>query len=207
MANNDAVHAHQVRRRQTASLMRWLHIYLSMVSFAILFFFAITGLTLNHPDWFANRARTTQLKGTLAPNPAKPGPVETVDQPALVASLRRAHGLQGTPGEIRVDETQCSVAFKGPGYSADAFVDRETGEYELTETRLGLVAVLNDLHKGRDSGRLWSWIIDLSAGLMTVVSLTGLVLLWFVKRRRVSGFLLAVAGGLLALAIYFLWVP
>jgi hypothetical protein len=27
---------------------RWLHIYLSMASFGILFFFAVTGLTLNH---------------------------------------------------------------------------------------------------------------------------------------------------------------
>ena len=207
MPNNDAVHAHQVRRRQTASLMRWLHIYLSMVSFAILLFFAVTGLTLNHPDWFAGRQRTAQLKGTLAPNPAKPGPAEAVDQTALVAALRRAHRLQGTPGEIRIDDTQCSVAFKGPGYSADVFLNRETGEYELTETRLGLVPVLNDLHKGRDTGRLWSWIIDISAGLMTFVSLTGLILIWFVKRRRFSGLLLAVAGGLVSLAIYYLWVP
>ena len=32
-------------KRQLASLSRWLHIYLSMVGFGVLFFFAVTGLT------------------------------------------------------------------------------------------------------------------------------------------------------------------
>ena len=48
--------------RRTAVLVRWLHIYLSMASFAIVFFFAVTGLTLNHADKFAGRVRTVQKK-------------------------------------------------------------------------------------------------------------------------------------------------
>ncbi len=52
-------------KRRVASLSRWLHIYLSMASFAILFFFAVTGLTLNHTDWFSGQQRTAQLKGSV----------------------------------------------------------------------------------------------------------------------------------------------
>ncbi len=44
---------------------RWLHIYVSMVSFAIVLFFAVTGLTLNHADKFAYQQRTQQVKGKL----------------------------------------------------------------------------------------------------------------------------------------------
>jgi len=40
------------------------------------------------------------------------------------------------------------------------FLDRATGAYDLTEPRMGFVALMNDLHKGRDSGRVWSWVID-----------------------------------------------
>jgi len=47
-----------------------------------------------------------------------------------------------------------------PGYTADVFLDRATGTYDSTETRMGFVALMNDLHKGRDSGRVWSWVID-----------------------------------------------
>jgi hypothetical protein len=35
-------------RRQSAIVSRWLHLHLSMVSFAIVLFFAVNGLTLNH---------------------------------------------------------------------------------------------------------------------------------------------------------------
>ena len=33
-----------------ASVTRWLHLYLSVVSFVLILFFAVTGLTLNHAD-------------------------------------------------------------------------------------------------------------------------------------------------------------
>jgi uncharacterized protein len=45
-------------KRQIMILSRWLHIYLSMASFGILFFFAITGLTLNHVEWFTRQQHT-----------------------------------------------------------------------------------------------------------------------------------------------------
>jgi hypothetical protein len=44
------------------------------------------------------------------------------------------------------------VTFKGHGYAADAMIERDTRKYKLTQTSHDLVAVLNDLHKGRDSG-------------------------------------------------------
>ncbi len=50
--------------------------------------------------------------------------------------------------DFRVDDTQCSVSLKGPGYTADVFIDRATGSYDLTETRNDFFAVMNDLHKG-----------------------------------------------------------
>ncbi len=63
--------------------------------------------------------------------------------------------LKGDIGDFIIDDNQCTLSFKGPGYSADAFVNRENGEYKLTETSLGIVAVMNDLHKGRDTGKKW----------------------------------------------------
>ena len=37
--------------RQLYSVLRWLHVYVSMLSFRAILFFAITGITLNHPEW------------------------------------------------------------------------------------------------------------------------------------------------------------
>jgi hypothetical protein len=193
-------------KRRMASLSRWLHIYLSMASFAILLFFAVTGLTLNHAERFGAQPRVTQIKGKVEINWVKAEDA-AVDKLAIVEHLRQAHGVKGALSDFRLDESEAAISFKGPGYAADAFINRETGEYELTETRSGLVAALNDLHKGRDAGREWSWLIDASAVLMTLVSLTGLVLIWFVKRRRLSGLMLAGVCGVACYLIYLFLIP
>ena len=203
-------HAHLVGywKRRSASLFRWLHIYISMVSFGLLFFFAITGLTLNHPDWvFGTQPVTKQLRGQLEPKWVAPGEAGAVAKLEIVEQLRRAHGVKGLVGEFRIEDNQCAVTFKGPGYSADALIDRATGSYELNETRMGFVAIVNDLHKGRDTGRGWSLVVDLSAVLMVIVSLTGMVLIYFVKRRFVSGVMIAILGMALGYLAYMWLVP
>ena len=193
-------------KRRLAKYSRWLHIYVSMTSFVIVFFFAVTGWTLNHPDAFGGGGRRTQATGTLDTKLTSPGSAD-VDKTPVVEALRRNHHLGGALNDFRVDEDQLSVAFKGPGYIADAVIDRRTGKYELSESRLGLVAILNDLHKGRDTGGVWKLVIDISAGLLTFISLTGLVLLYFIHKHRVAGILLLLAGGALTGLIIWAWVP
>jgi len=189
-------------KRKVAQWSRWLHIYLSMVSFAILFFFAATGLTLNHQDWFASQQKTAQYKGQLNPKWLA-GNVDRLD---IVEYLRSHHNITKAVNEFRVDDGQVSLSFKGPGYEATVFIDRPTGTYDVTETKMGLAAVLNDLHKGRDSGKAWSWLIDASAVFMTFVSVSGIVLILFLHKRRFSGLTSASVGALLCYIVYRLWV-
>ena len=196
---------HHLKRR-LAKYSRWLHIYVSMTSFVIVFFFAVTGWTLNHPDAFGGKGSRTQAAGTLDTKLTNPGSPD-VAKFEIVAALRRAHHVGGSLTDFRIDDDQLSVAFKGPGYIADAVIDRRTGKYDLTESRLGLVAMVNDLHKGRDTGGAWKAVIDVSAGLLTFISLTGLVLLYFIHKHRVAGFVLLLAGGALTGLIVWVWVP
>jgi hypothetical protein len=192
-------------KRQVATLSRWLHVYLSMASFAILLFFAATGLTLNHADWFAKQQTTTQLEGAVDIAWAQPG--REPDKLNLVEYFRTAKGIQGAVSDFRVDESECDISFKGPGYAADAIIDRSSGRYRLTITRMGLIAILNDLHKGRDTGQAWSRMIDVSAVLMCLVSLTGLLLILFLYKRRFSGLVVLGAGAVICVLIYRTWVP
>lgn len=217
-------HAHL--RRVVASSSRFLHLYLSMVSFAVVLFFAATGITLNHPDWFSSQIKTTMRHGVaphqmLGSHPAAQsdesvagssgsstaGSDANIDKLGLVEMLRSREGIHGAVSDFRIDDSQIEISFKAPGYSADAFIDRDSGKYDLSETRNGLVAVLNDLHKGRDSGKAWSVVIDISAGLLVLVSLTGIVLIWFMHKRRTKGLLLAAAGAIICFLMYRLFVP
>jgi hypothetical protein len=193
-------------RKQTAGLTRFLHVYLSMVSFGVVFFFAITGLTLNHPDWFAGQQRTVIGHGTVAAALLR-APGGEVDKLGLVEKLRAQEHVRGAVTDVRVDESQVSISFRAPGYTADAFIDRATGTYDVTTVSSGFVAVMNDLHKGRDTGKAWGWLIDASAILLVLVSLTGLVLIWFVYKRRVAGLVLMLLGTVVVIGIYRCFVP
>jgi hypothetical protein len=192
--------------RKTAMLMRWLHIYLSMLSFAIVFFFAVTGLTLNHADRFTGQVHTTQARGHLNAAWTRGPDTLHIDKLAIVEYLRRTHDIKAAVSDLRIDDGQIGVSFKGPGYAADVFVDRASGDYELTRTSAGLVGLINDLHKGRDTGPGWSLFIDISGILLTLVSLTGIILLLFLKRRRPSGLLIAAIGLLLGWLVYIIWI-
>jgi uncharacterized protein len=189
-----------------AMLARWLHIYLSMISFAIVFFFAITGLTLNHADKFANQLHSVQEKGKLNLNWVNNADTLKIAKLEIVEYLRKNNGIKAAMSDFRIDDAQIGVSFKGPGYAADAFINRQTGEYDLTKTSAGFVGVINDLHKGRDTGAGWSVFIDVSAILLTLVSLSGMLLLLFIKRKRVSGLIVAAFGLLLAYLVYMIWI-
>lgn len=67
--------------------------------------------------------------------------------------------------------------FKGPGYNASVFVDVTSEMVEVETTNYGVIALLNDLHKGRNSGEVWKWFIDITALLMIFFVLTGVCLL------------------------------
>ncbi len=188
--------------------MRWLHIYASMLGLATLLFFSVTGLTLNHPDWmWGGQRRELRLSGRLNPAWLAPGGDETsVDRLAVAEELRRSHGLRGLVDDFRVDDAECSVAFKGPGSSADVLIRRDTGAYELTVATEGFLALVNDLHKGRHTGPAWAMVIDVTAGLLTLVALSGLWLLLYVRRRRIPGLWTGLGGALLLWLAYVLCV-
>lgn len=210
---------------QFAAVVRWLHIYVSLLGFTALTFFAITGITLNHPTWFGIEAvRTRELIGEVkkewlnlplpagltSPPMTEAGEIDYSQQVAkleVVEYLRATHKIRGAVGEFRVDERECTIIFKGPGYSADAYLNREDGTYQMTENVMGVVAVINDLHKGRDTGAAWSWVIDLSALVTVFVSITGTILIFYIKRKRWSGIITAVVGTILFALLYVLFVP
>jgi len=196
----------QTLQRNIAMLSRWLHIYVSMVSFAIVFFFSVTGITLNHPDTFAGALKNSQEKGKLNLQWVSSKDTNQINKLNIVEYLRKTHNIKAAVSEFRIDDSQCSVSFKGPGYAADVFINRENGSYDIMFIRAGVVGVLNDLHKGRDTGSRWAWVIDISAGLMVIVSLSGMILMLYIKRKRLSGLILAVLGLILFYLIYLIWI-
>ncbi len=193
--------------QKSAAAFRWVHIYISMLSFASLMFFAFTGLTLNHPTWLGGSDQVIRDEsGELPEHLKKALSVEPLDELGIAEWLRAEHRLKGYVAEFTDDELELMVVYKGPGYSADVFVTRDTGEYMLTKSESSFIAVLNDLHKGRDSGPGWAILIDVSAIVMMVMSVSGFGLLLYLKRRRFMGLIVAAIGTIAMLAAWLLFV-
>jgi hypothetical protein len=80
----------------------------------------------------------------------------------------------------------------------------ETGKYDLTIDYQGAIGVLNDLHRGRDSGTAWAWLIDATGGFLTLISLTGFGLLLYLRKVRVSAFVTLIGGAAAVVALALL---
>ena len=105
---------------------------------------------------------------------------------AIITTIAPSHlGHFKSLAEIADAKAEIFAGLEPQGF---AVINRDTGEYDLAETRMGFVAVINDLHKGRDTGQGWSVLIDISAVLMVLVSITGTILIIFLRRRRVAGY-------------------
>jgi hypothetical protein len=192
-------------KRNFSRITRWLHVYLSMFSFASLLFFAFTGLTLNHTNWIEGKEKVEQVEGDLNPVWVQ-GDSAKVNELQVVEFLRNKSAISAPLSDFTTDESECAISFKGPGFNADAYVDRTNGHFQLTITRYGMIAIMNDLHKGRDSGTAWAWLIDVSAILMILVSLSGFLMIFILHNKRTNGLLLTVAGTLVVLLIYYFFV-
>jgi hypothetical protein len=183
-------------RLRIHSALRWLHIYTSMVSLVAVLFFALTGVTLNHPDWLATES-TKQATGQM-PADWKSG--AAVDWLVVAEHLRSTQGVHGPVADRNADGAEASITFKAPGYSAECLIDTTTGKYRLTVDYQGALGVLNDLHRGRDAGGGWSSLIDVAGWFLALVSVTGLGLLVYLRKVRASA-LLTMAFGAVALVL------
>ena len=195
-----------MEKKSFCAWTRWIHLYLSMFSFAALFFFALTGITLNHPSWTENRQKVEVLKGNVDPVWVAGTDTAAVAKSRIIGFIRDQHNVRGNLTEFRISDSECSLSFDGPGYTAYCMIDRSNGTYELVATSAGFLAAMNDLHKGSYTGIKWNAIIDITAVFLIVVSLTGFIMIFFITKKRTNGLWVAGLGAVTFILLCLLFV-
>ena len=197
---------------------RRLHIYVSMALLLVVLFFAVTGITLNRPHLYVSEEPQVERQQLVIPEAlfALTQGRLVVDKPNLLAYLADESSVTGTPSSLQIFseveegelvEGEVSLDYKGPGFNSTVFIDLVNKEAEIETTHYGVVAVLNDLHKGRYSGEVWAWFIDVSAFLMVFFALTGVCLLVPKKKSFSLGLKWTAFGTAITLMIYLFTVP
>lgn len=194
------------------TLHQW-HWVSAAVSLVGMLLFSITGITLNNAAWIESSPNTTSreltvparlmaLLGEPEASASVPTPLPAELEHWLNQNLRIQ--IAGRVAEISADEAYLSLP--EPGADAWLAIDRQTGMLEYEHRSRGWVAYFNDLHKGRHTGKAWSWFIDLFALCCVIFSLSGLLLMKIHAANRVSTWPLLSLGALVPLVLMLLFI-
>ena len=182
-----------VRTRRTRGWwLRQLHTWhwiSAAVSLIGMLMFTVTGLTLNHAASIPGHATVDDRSGVLAPSllrllKAAPPAADSPMPEQAATAVADAVGLDPTGRPADWSDEEVYVAMPRPGGDAWVSVDRMTGAIKSEVTSQGVISLLNDLHKGRNTGLPWRLFIDAFGAAALIFTGTGLVLLQLHARHR-----------------------
>lgn len=163
------------------SVRQW-HWVSSAICLIGMLLFAITGITLNHAAQISVKPQIETLERQLpetmlsqvqtpdADRAPLPKPLATwlEDELDIYVGTRLA---EWSDGEIY-------LSLPRPGGDAWLTVDLAEGAVLFEKTDRGWISYFNDLHKGRNTGSVWFWFIDIFAVACVVFCVSGLILLY-----------------------------
>ena len=191
--------------------MRQWHWISAAICLIGLLLFSVTGITLNHASKIEAKPVVSAVTKTLPPAllqqlksnlPKGKGPLPS----AVVDWISNQISVQAAGREAEWSAQEIYVSLPKPGGDAWLSIDLGSGEARYERTDRGWVSYLNDLHKGRNTGEVWSLFLDVFAIACVVFCATGLVLLQLLANGRPSTWPLVALGLVIPtlLAIFFI---
>lgn len=191
------------------SLRQW-HWISSAVCLVGMLLFAVTGITLNHAAQIKSKPEITTLEAQVPAELLNKLVVPEVEKaslpPVLIEWLEQAHKIHVVDQLAEWSEDEIYLSLPRPGGDSWLSIDLASGEltYELTDR--GWVSYFNDLHKGRNTGTVWSWFIDIFAVACIIFCITGLLLLQRYANNRPTTWPLVGLGLVLPWVLILLFI-
>ncbi|RYG34999.1 MAG: hypothetical protein EON93_07220 [Burkholderiales bacterium] len=193
-------HKKKVRRLFWMTQARIWHWITGAATLVGMLMFSVTGITLNHAGQIEAKPVITEVIKVMPPEVLAqlgeaPAEGETAILPKPVADwLQTETGATVSRRTGEWSDTEVYVGLPKPGGDAWLSIDRETGDVTYENTDRGAVSFLNDLHKGRNTGPVWFWFLDIFSVAAILFCITGLVLLWMHAPRRPPTWFIVGAG-------------
>ncbi len=192
----------------SARQWHWISAAICMIG---MFMFAITGITLNHAADIEVAPQVRNVEAELPDNVLSDISALPEGSVALPASLRNwlADVQRITPPsdkEGEWDGVELYVSWPGPGQDHWLSVDTEMGELVYEGSDRGWIAYFNDLHKGRNTGTVWQWFIDIFSVVVIIFTVTGLQLLIKQAPHKASTWPVTALGFLIPVFIMLVFI-
>lgn len=186
---------------------RW-HGYLSAVAFLALIFFSVTGILLNHPDWFVGEPSAPEQSTVVIPRETLASATRMPDVPrALADAVGRQTALRGAFASGEVQDDTAMIRMEGATGTSDITVDLTSGQAELSIETANMTSILHELHRGTRSGAVWRALIDGVAVLVLALSLVGYVLFFSLRFRLRTSLALTGTSLLVLMGVFLAFVP
>jgi len=196
-------------RLSLGSVRQW-HWISAAVCMVGMFMFAITGITLNHAADIPATPRVTTVEATIPDDQLALINALPTGKTALPGSLRQWLADQAVypPSSVQgeYDGIELYVAWPGPGQDHWLAIDAELGELLYEGTDRGWIAYFNDLHKGRNTGTVWQWFIDIFSVVVIIFTITGLQLLMRQAPHKASTWPVTALGALIPVLIMLVFI-
>ena len=201
-------------------LRRWnrkTHYFLGLYLLLFTWFFAVSGLVLNHSSWRVAQFWERRDEATTQRTITVPGEQGDV---AIAQALMRQLAIVGEVGEVRrkPDGTRIDVQVVKPGHVYKVEARLDSARARITEIRLDAWGAMDALHKftgvrmddaaqERDwwLTRLWSLAMDAVGVGLVVLVLSGIWMWWRLVPKRVPG-AIALALGIACCAFFLFGV-
>jgi len=193
-------------------LHQW-HWISSAICLMAMLLFSFTGLTLNNATLIEAKPQVTRLKATL------PAPLQAqlaayagdhVDAEVPLPSEIADWANGAFPVDVRGKRAEWSeddayIALPRPGGDAWLRIAVD-GSAEFEKTDRGWISWLNDMHKGRNAGAVWSWFIDIFSIACVVFCITGFLIMKYHAANRPSTWPVIGFGIVLPIVLALLFV-
>lgn len=193
-------------------LHQW-HWISSAICLMAMLLFSFTGLTLNNAALIGATPEVTRLKASL-PAPLRPQFQQWAEEHADAKVPLPSEIADWTNSVFPVDvrgkraewtEDDAYVALPRPGGDAWLRIAVDGGaEYERTDR--GWISWLNDMHKGRNTGAVWSWFIDIFSIACVIFCITGFLIMKYHAANRPSTWPVIGFGIVLPIVLALLFV-
>lgn len=203
-------------RARWLKLMHEWHWVSAAISLVAMLLFTVTGITLNHAGDIEAKPRVLNLRATVddavlsAIQPPPPGeggaPVMAGLPTPLQDWIHAQWGIRTAGKEGEWSQGEVYVSLPRPGGDAWLRINLDDGEAEYELTDRGWISYFNDLHKGRNTGMLWRWFIDIFAVACLIFTVTGLVILYLHAANRPMTWPITALGLLVPALLALLWM-
>lgn len=184
-------------RKKLFVLNRSFHRDIGYFCVGLILIYAISGIAVNHVDSWNPSYVITRSEQTVSDLPADP------ESDEFERALAKKLGIT-TDFRSRVRDNSESVLFFYEGSRVVWNETKQQAYVETTEKRTGLFFV-NYLHLNK-AKRVWTYVADVFAVLLIYLSISGLFMVKGANSFSRRGWILVVAGLILPLGFYYLYV-